>query len=165
MFAERNNLRNLTSLLQLFGQTERPVLTALVAVVADPSLWWFYKVFRWRWLKTLKRRSQESHLNSDAFPRLTDRFFLPIRLRHTLSCHRFDATGMSRTRCACMRARLAATRKPGPKRPESSTHTRTTLPISPFNAVTTTRQTLTIRKELYFHCSQATRISKWNALR
>jgi RNA-directed DNA polymerase len=63
----------------------------------DPSLWWFYKEVRWRWLKTLKRRSQKAYLNWDAFARLTDRYFPPIRVQHALPCHRFDAKTRGRS--------------------------------------------------------------------
>ena len=28
----------------------------------DPSLWWFFNEVRWRWLKSLKRRSQKAFL-------------------------------------------------------------------------------------------------------
>jgi hypothetical protein len=46
----------------------------------DPSLWWFFNEVRWRWLKSLKRRGQGAYLNWDAFTRLTDCFFPPIRI-------------------------------------------------------------------------------------
>lgn len=57
----------------------------------DKSLWWFCNEVRWRWLKSLKRRSQTAHLAWERFIRLTNRFFPPIRVRHPLPCHRFDA--------------------------------------------------------------------------
>jgi len=63
----------------------------------DPSLWWFYKEVRWRWLKTLKRRSQKAYLTWDTFARLTDRYFPPIRVLHALPCHRFDARTRGRS--------------------------------------------------------------------
>jgi hypothetical protein len=46
---------------------------------------------RWRWLKSLKRRSQKAYMSWERFTNLTDRFFPPIRVRHPLRCHRFDA--------------------------------------------------------------------------
>jgi len=33
----------------------------------DPSQWWFFKEVRWRWLKSLKRRSQNSRLTWEKF--------------------------------------------------------------------------------------------------
>ena len=63
----------------------------------DPSLWWFFKEVRWRWLKTLKRRSQKAFLNWERFTSLTDRFFPPIRVLHPLPCHRFDAKTRGRS--------------------------------------------------------------------
>ena len=46
---------------------------------------------RWLWLKSLKRRSQNSRLSWEKFTRLVDRFFPPIRVLHPMPCHRFDA--------------------------------------------------------------------------
>lgn len=63
----------------------------------DPSLWWFFNEVRWRWLKTLKRRGQKAFLNWETYTRLTDRFFPPIRIRHPLPCHRFDARTQGRS--------------------------------------------------------------------
>ncbi len=63
----------------------------------DPSLWWFFKEVRWRWLKTLKRRSQKAFLNWERFTSLTDQFFPPIRVLHPLPCHRFDARTRGRS--------------------------------------------------------------------
>jgi hypothetical protein len=57
----------------------------------DKSLWWFCNEVRWRWLKSLKRRSQKAYMSWERFTNLTDRFFPPIRVRHPLPCHRFDA--------------------------------------------------------------------------
>jgi group II intron reverse transcriptase/maturase len=63
----------------------------------DPSLWWFYKEVRWRWLKTLKRRSQKAYLNWETFTRLTNRYFPPVRILHPQPCHRFDANTRGRS--------------------------------------------------------------------
>ena len=57
----------------------------------DKSLWWFCNEVRWRWLKSLKRRSQKAYMSWERFTTLTDRFFPPIRVRHPLPCYRFDA--------------------------------------------------------------------------
>ena len=57
----------------------------------DKSLWWFCNEVRWRWLKSLKRRSQTARLEWERFIRLTNRFFPQIRVRHPMPCHRFDA--------------------------------------------------------------------------
>ena len=57
----------------------------------DKSLWWFCNEVRWRWLKSLKRRSQRARLSWERFTQATARFFPPIRVRHPLPCHRFDA--------------------------------------------------------------------------
>ena len=48
----------------------------------DKSLWWFCNEIRWRWLKTLRRRSQTARFDWDRFVRITNRFFPPIRVRH-----------------------------------------------------------------------------------
>jgi RNA-directed DNA polymerase len=57
----------------------------------DKSLWWLFNEVRWRWLKSLKRRSQKAYMSWERFIHLTQRFFPPIRVRHPLPCHRFDA--------------------------------------------------------------------------
>ena len=62
-----------------------------------PSLWWFFAEVRWRWLKTLKRRSQRAFLRWDEFTRLTDCFFPQIKILHPLPCHRFDAKTRGRS--------------------------------------------------------------------
>jgi hypothetical protein len=41
----------------------------------DKSLWWFCNEVRWRWLKSLKRRSQKAYLNWERFTALTDASF------------------------------------------------------------------------------------------
>jgi hypothetical protein len=63
----------------------------------DPSLWWFVTEVRWRWLKTLKRRSQRAFLHWDEFTSMTNRFFPPIRILHPLPLHRFDARTRGRS--------------------------------------------------------------------
>jgi RNA-directed DNA polymerase len=63
----------------------------------DPSLWWFFNEVRWRWLKSLKRRSQRAYLNWDAFTRLTACFFPPIRILHPQPLYRFDARTRGRS--------------------------------------------------------------------
>jgi RNA-directed DNA polymerase len=63
----------------------------------DRSLWWFYAGVRWRWLKTLKRRSQKAFLRWPEFTRLTDCFFPQIKVLHPLPCHRFDAKTRGRS--------------------------------------------------------------------
>jgi RNA-directed DNA polymerase len=63
----------------------------------DPSLWWFFNEVRWLWLKSLKRRSQNSRLSWEKFTRLVDRFFPPIKVLHPLPCHRFDAKTRGRS--------------------------------------------------------------------
>lgn len=62
-----------------------------------PSLWWFFNEVRWRWLKSLKRRSQRAYLNWDAFTRLTACFFPPVRILHPQPLHRFDARTRGRS--------------------------------------------------------------------
>jgi hypothetical protein len=63
----------------------------------DPSLWWFVAEVRWRWLKTLKRRSQHAFLRWNEFTSMTDRFFPPIRILHPQPLHRFDARTRGRS--------------------------------------------------------------------
>src|SRR5712671_4546953 len=57
----------------------------------SPSLWWYFNEVRWRWLKSLKRRSQRAFMSWEKFTSATDRFFPSIRILHPLPCHRFDA--------------------------------------------------------------------------
>ena len=57
----------------------------------SPSLWWYFNEVRWRWLKSLKRRSQRAFMSWEKFTSITDRFFPSIRILHPLPCHRFDA--------------------------------------------------------------------------
>jgi RNA-directed DNA polymerase len=57
----------------------------------SPSLWWYFNEVRWRWLKSLKRRSQRAFISWEKFTSSTDRFFPSIRILHPLPCHRFDA--------------------------------------------------------------------------
>src|SRR5580704_1310354 len=56
-----------------------------------PSLWWYFNEVRWRWLKSLKRRSQRAFMSWEKFTSITGRFFPSIRILHPLPCHRFDA--------------------------------------------------------------------------
>jgi hypothetical protein len=57
----------------------------------SPSLWWYFNEVRWRWLKSLQRRSQRAFMSWEKFTSITDRFFPSIRILHPLPCHRFDA--------------------------------------------------------------------------
>ena len=40
-----------------------------------PSLWWYFNEVRWRWIKSLKRRSQRAFMSWEKFTSITDRFF------------------------------------------------------------------------------------------
>ena len=62
-----------------------------------PSLWWFVAEVRWRWLKTLKRRSQRAFLHGDEFTSMTNPFFPPIKILHPQHLHRFDARTRGRS--------------------------------------------------------------------
>jgi hypothetical protein len=46
----------------------------------SPSLWWYFNEVRWRWLKSLKRRSQRAFMSWEKFTSITDRFFPSIRI-------------------------------------------------------------------------------------
>jgi group II intron reverse transcriptase/maturase len=61
------------------------------------SLWWFFHEIRWRWLRSLRRRSQKANLSWEKFHRLTDRFFPPIKILHPQPLHRFDARTQGRS--------------------------------------------------------------------
>ncbi len=63
----------------------------------SPSLWWYFNEVRWRWLKSLKRRSQRAFMSWEKFTSATDRFFPSIRILHPLPCHRFDARTRGRS--------------------------------------------------------------------
>ena len=63
----------------------------------SPSLWWYFNAVRWRWLKSLRRRSQRAFMNWEKFTSSTDRFFPSIRIPHPLPCHRFDARTRGRS--------------------------------------------------------------------
>jgi RNA-directed DNA polymerase len=63
----------------------------------DKSLWWFWAEVRWRWRKTLGRRSQRGFMRWPEFSRLTDHFFPPIRVLHPQPLHRFDARTRGRS--------------------------------------------------------------------
>jgi RNA-directed DNA polymerase len=41
----------------------------------SPSLWWYFNDVRWRWLKSLKRRSQRAFMSWKKFTSVTDPFF------------------------------------------------------------------------------------------
>src|SRR5205809_877660 len=56
-----------------------------------PSLWWYFNEVRWRWIRSLKRRSQRAFMSWEKFTSITNRFFPSIRILHPLPCHRFDA--------------------------------------------------------------------------
>ena len=56
-----------------------------------PSLWWYFNEVRWRWIKSLKRRSQRAFMSWEKFTSITNRVFPSIRILHPLPCHRFDA--------------------------------------------------------------------------
>ena len=61
------------------------------------SIWWFFNEVRWRWLRSLRRRSQKAYLNWEKFVRLTDRFFPPIKILHPQPSYRFDARTQGRS--------------------------------------------------------------------
>ena len=63
----------------------------------SPSLWWFFREVQWRWLRSLKRRSQKARLTWENFRRLTGRFFPPIKILHPQPLHRFDARTQGRS--------------------------------------------------------------------
>ena len=46
----------------------------------SPSLWWYFNEVRWRWIKSLKRRSQRAFMSWEKFTSSTDRFFPSIRI-------------------------------------------------------------------------------------
>jgi len=62
-----------------------------------PSLWWYFNEVRWRWIKSLKRRSQRAFMSWEKFTSITNRFFPSIRILHPLPCHRFDARTRGRS--------------------------------------------------------------------
>jgi group II intron reverse transcriptase/maturase len=63
----------------------------------SPSLWWYFNAVRWRWIKSLRRRSQRAFMSWEKFTSTTDRFFPSIRILHPLPCHRFDARTRGRS--------------------------------------------------------------------
>jgi group II intron reverse transcriptase/maturase len=63
----------------------------------DPSLWWFFTQIRWLWLRALRRRSQRAFMTWEKFLRHANGFFPPIKIRHPLPCHRFDARTRGRS--------------------------------------------------------------------
>jgi hypothetical protein len=50
----------------------------------SPSLWWYFNEVRWRWLKSLKRRSQRAFMSWE-FTSATDRFFPSIGGRSAMA--------------------------------------------------------------------------------
>jgi len=77
------------------------VLTGHLNYYAVPlnvrSITWFCARVRDLWRRTLRRRSQRGYVNWETLCRLVDRFFPPIRIRHPLPCHRFDAKTQGRS--------------------------------------------------------------------
>ena len=61
------------------------------------SLWWFFHEVQWRWLRSLRRRSQKAYLSWKKFDRLTGRYFPPIKILHPLPLLRFDARTQGRS--------------------------------------------------------------------
>ena len=41
----------------------------------SPSLWWYFNEVRWRWIKSVKRRSQRAFMSWEKFTSITNRFF------------------------------------------------------------------------------------------
>ena len=62
-----------------------------------PSLWWYFNEVRWRWIKSLRRRSQRAFMSCEKITSISDCFFPSIRILHPLPCHRFDATTRGRS--------------------------------------------------------------------
>ena len=77
------------------------VLTGHLNYYAVPlnarSITWFFARVRDLWRRTLRRRGQRAYINWETLCRLVDRFFPPIRIRHPLPCHRFDARTQGRS--------------------------------------------------------------------
>jgi hypothetical protein len=63
-----------------------------------PSRWWFCNQVRWRWLDSLRRRSQNARPSLAGFIRLVDRFS-PLKVLHPSPCRRFDARNRRRSPC------------------------------------------------------------------
>jgi RNA-directed DNA polymerase len=51
----------------------------------------YFNEVRWRWLKSLERRSRRAFMRWEQLTSVTDRFFPSITIPHPLPCHRFDA--------------------------------------------------------------------------
>src|SRR6266403_3905684 len=45
-----------------------------------PSMWWYFNEVRWRWIRSLKRRSQRAFMSWEKFTSITNRFFPSIRI-------------------------------------------------------------------------------------
>jgi hypothetical protein len=86
----------------------------------SPSLWWYFNEVRWRWIKSLKRRSQRASMSWEKFTSITDRFFPSIRILHgALAAHAGIRAGggwqqpllprprVEKTRCSAARCRAA----------------------------------------------------------
>jgi len=77
------------------------VLTGHLNYYAVPlnarSLHWFFNRVCRMWLRALNRRSQRASVTWAKLQRLITRFLPPIRIRHPLPCHRFDARTQGRS--------------------------------------------------------------------
>jgi group II intron reverse transcriptase/maturase len=77
------------------------VLTGHLNYYAVPlnarSLHWFFNRVCRMWLRALNRRSQKASVTWAKFQRLITRFLPPIKIRHPLPCHRFDARTQGRS--------------------------------------------------------------------
>lgn len=77
------------------------VLTGHLNYYAVPlnarSLHWFFNRVCRMWLRALNRRSQRASVTWAKFQRLITRFLPPIKIRHPLPCHRFDARTQGRS--------------------------------------------------------------------
>ena len=65
----------------------------------DKSLWWFCNEVRWRWLKSLKRRSQRARLSWERFTQATARF---CRSAYDTHCPVTASTPKSEGRARCV---------------------------------------------------------------
>lgn len=83
------------------GEWLNRVLTGHLNYYAVPgngrSLGWFFYQVRWQRLRPLRRRSQRSRMDWQRFARIAKRFIPPIRIKHPLPGHRFDARTQGRS--------------------------------------------------------------------